>query len=109
MISFTLQLFNRAIFDKAELFRRNSEKEHLPRCWGCSNISFNAVEKCFGELYVSLKFIFDLSPEKEMQPDDSKIVRVTPVFKGGDRSDTNISVSMLFPSLSQIPSSKKNV
>ena len=44
-----------------------------------------------------------------MQPDGSKIVRVTPVFKGGDRSDTNISVSMLFPSLSQIPSSKKNV
>ena len=69
-------------------------------------ISFNVVEKCFGELYVSLKFIFDLSPEKEMLPDDSKIVRVTPVFKGGD---TNISVSMLFPSLSQIPLSKKDV
>ena len=107
MISFTTQLFNRAIFDKAELFRY--EKEHLPRCWSCSNISFNVVEKCFGELYVSLKFIFDLSPEKEMLPDDSKIVRVAPVFKGGDRSGTNISVSMLFPSLSQISSSKKNV
>ena len=33
------------------------------------------------------KFIFDLSPEKEMLSDDSKIVRVTPVFKGGDCSE----------------------
>ena len=83
------QLFSRAIFDKAEIFPKNSEtdKEHLPRCWGCSNISFNVAEKCFGELCVSLKFKFDLSPEKEMLPDDSKIVRVTPVFKGGDRSE----------------------
>ena len=37
--------------------------------------------------YVSLKFIFDLPPEKEMLPDDLKIFRVTPVFKGGDRSE----------------------
>ena len=46
------QLFNRAIFDEAELFHWNSEtdKVHLARCWGCSNVSFNAVEKCFSEL-----------------------------------------------------------
>ena len=83
------QLFNRAIFDETELFRWNSEtdKVHLPRCWGCSNVSFNAVEKCFGELYVSLKFILDWSLEKEMLSDDIKSVRVTPVFKGGHYSE----------------------
>ena len=82
-------LFNRAIFDKAKLFCSNSEtdKEHLPRCWGCSYISFNVVKECFGELYASLKFIFDLSLEKEMLPGDLKIVRFTPVFKGGDHSE----------------------
>ena len=52
-----------------------------------SNISFNVVKKCFGELYVSLKFIFDLSLEREMLPDDLKIARVTPVLKSGDRSE----------------------
>ena len=83
------QLFNRAILDKAELFRRNSEtdKERLPRFWGSSKIGFNVVKKWFGELCSSLKFIFDLSPEKEMLPDDLKIFRLTPVFKDGDRSE----------------------
>ena len=32
------------------------------------------------------KFVFHLSPEKEVS-DDLNIVRVTPVFKGGDRSE----------------------
>ena len=43
--------------------------------------------KCFAQLYVSLKFIFELSLENEMLRDDLKIVRVTPDFKGGDRSE----------------------
>ena len=33
------------------------------------------------------KFVFDISLEKEILPDDLQIVRVTPVFKGGDHSD----------------------
>ena len=49
------------------------------------------------------KFIFDISLEKEILPDDLQIVRVTPVFKGGDHSDygylTHISV---FPCFSKI-------
>ena len=50
---------------------------------GYSEISFNVV-KCFGELYDTLKFIFELSLEKGIFPDDLKIARATPVFKGSD-------------------------
>ena len=37
--------------------------------------------------YVLLKFIFGLLLEKEMLPHELKIVRGTPVFKGGDCSE----------------------
>ena len=41
------------IYDKAGLLNRNSEegKEHLARCSDYTEISFNVVKKCFGELY----------------------------------------------------------
>ena len=47
---------------------------------------FSVVKKCFDELYNLLKFIFDLSLEKRIFPDDLKIARFNPVFIGGDRS-----------------------
>ena len=47
---------------------------------------FSVVKKCFGELCDPLKFIFDLSLEKRIFPNDIKIVRINPVFIGGDRS-----------------------
>ena len=47
---------------------------------------FSVVKKCFGELSDPLKFIFDLSLEKRIFPDDIKIARINPVFIGGDRS-----------------------
>ena len=47
---------------------------------------FSVVKKCFGELSDPLKFIFDLSLEKRIFPDDLKIARFNPVFIGGDRS-----------------------
>ena len=47
---------------------------------------FSVAQKCFGELYNLLKFIFDLSLEKRIFPDDLKIARFNPVFIGGDRS-----------------------
>ena len=46
---------------------------------------FSVVKKCFGELSNPLKFIFDLSLEKRIFPDDLKIARINPVFIGGDR------------------------
>ena len=48
---------------------------------GNDEISFNVVKKCFGELYDPLKFIFELSLEKGIFPDDLKIARLTPVLK----------------------------
>ena len=48
---------------------------------------FNVVKKCFGELNDPLKFIFDLSLEKRIFPDDLKTARVNPGFKGGGRSN----------------------
>ena len=53
---------------------------------GLDEICFNVVKKCSGELYDPLKFIFELSLEKRIFPDDLKIAKVTPVFKGGDCS-----------------------
>ena len=53
---------------------------------GYDEIGFHVIQKCFGELYDPLKFNFKLSLEKEIFPDDLKIARVTPVFKGGDSS-----------------------
>ena len=45
---------------------------------------FNVRKKCFGELYDSLEFTFDISLEKMMFPDDLKVARFNPVFKVGD-------------------------
>ena len=58
----------------------------ISKCPGYDEISFDVVKKCFGELYDPLKFIFELSLEKEIFPDDLKIARVTSVFKGGHHS-----------------------
>ena len=41
----------------------------------------------FCKLYSIFKLIFHLLLEKEIFPDDLKIAKVTPVFKGGDRSE----------------------
>ena len=41
---------------------------------------FTDVKKCFGELYDSLKFTFDLSLEKIIFPDDLKSDRFNHVF-----------------------------
>ena len=40
----------------------------------------------FWRTYDSLKFIFDLSLEKRIFPDDVKTTRFNPVFIGGNRS-----------------------
>ena len=45
---------------------------------------FIVPKKCFGELYDSLEFTLDILLEKMMFPDDLKVARFNPVFKGGD-------------------------
>ena len=50
-------------------------------------VPLNEVKICFGKLYDALKFIFGLSLEKGIFPDGLKLIRVTPTFEGGNRSE----------------------
>ena len=50
-------------------------------------VPLNEVKICFGKLYDALKFIFGLSLEKGISPDGLKLIRVTPTFEGGNRSE----------------------
>ena len=70
---------------------------------GYDETSFNFVKKCFGELYDHLKFIFELSLEKVIFPDDLKIARNTSVFKVGDWSKLgNYRPILVLPCFSKI-------
>ena len=51
---------------------------------GFDDISFNVIKKCFSALHKPLLHIFNLSIIKGICPDDLKIARVIPSFKGGD-------------------------
>ena len=48
---------------------------------GYDEISFDVVKESLSELYDPLKFIFKLSLEKGIFPNDLKTARVTPVSK----------------------------
>ena len=54
---------------------------------GYDDISFNVVKKCFSSLCEPLKYLFNLSIEKGILPDDLKIAKVTPIYKADDKSD----------------------
>ena len=58
---------------------------------GYDDISFNVVKKCFSSLCeplaVCVKYLFNLSIEKGIFPDDLKIAKVTPIYKTDDKSD----------------------
>lgn len=98
-------LFSVPVTHKAWLFDGNSGvgKEHLPRCLGYYEISFNVVKKYFGELCGTFKFKFDLSLEKGILPGDLQITRVTSAFKGGDRSELeHFRPIPVFPRFSKI-------
>ena len=56
---------------------------------GYDDISYNVIKKCFGSLCEPLKYLFNLSIEKGVFPDDSKIARVTPIYKSEDSSDVS--------------------
>ena len=51
------------------------------------DISFNALKKCFSSLCEPLKYLFNLSIEKGIFPDDLKIAKVTPIYKTDDISN----------------------
>ena len=51
---------------------------------GYDYVSSKVVKKCFGVLHKTLLHIFNLSSQTGTFPDKRKIVRVTPLFKGGE-------------------------
>ena len=54
---------------------------------GHDGVSFNVIQKCFGELCESFKYLFNLSIVKGVFPDDLKIAKVTPIFKADNSSN----------------------
>ena len=54
---------------------------------GYDDISFNVLKKCFSSLCEPLKYLFNLSIEKGIFPDDLKIAKVTPIYKTDDISN----------------------
>ena len=50
-------------------------------------ISFDVIKSCFGSLSKPLLHIFRLSLEEGILPDDLRIAKVTPIFKGDDEND----------------------
>ena len=71
---------------------------------GNDEISFNVVKNCFGPLLKPLMFIFNLSLQKSLFPDELKIAKVTPVFKADDVNELGDyrPISVL-PCFSKIP------
>ena len=59
------------------------------------DVSFNITKKCFGVLCEPLIYLFQLSLEKGVFPDDLKIAKVTPIYKAGDSSDISNYRSIL--------------
>ena len=51
---------------------------------GYDDINFNVVKKCFGEINVPLKHLFNLLLENGIFPEKMKIAKVIPLFKNGD-------------------------
>ena len=47
-------------------------------------VSFNVIKNCFSELNMPLKYLFEVSLESGIFPDELKIARVIPLFKAGD-------------------------
>ena len=70
---------------------------------GYDDISYNVIKKSFGNLCEPLKYLFNLSIEKGVFPDDLKIVWVTPIYKGEDSSDiSNYRPISVLPCFSKI-------
>ena len=65
--------------------------------------SFNIIKKCFGVLCEPLIYLFQLSLEKRVFPDDLKIEKVTPIHKAGDNSNiSNYRPISVLPCFSKI-------
>ena len=67
------------------------------------DVSFNIIKNCFGVLCEPLTYLFQISLEKGVFPDDLKIAEVTPIYKTGDNSDvSNYRPISVLPCFSKI-------
>ena len=62
---------------------------------GYDDINFNVLKECFSSLCERLMYLFNLSIEKGIFPDDLNIAKVTPIYKADDKSDL-ISYRLVF-------------
>ena len=70
---------------------------------GFDGISFTVLKNCFGALHKPLLHVFNLSTVEGIFPDDIKIARVNPVFKGYDEKDLeNYAPISVLPCFSKI-------
>ena len=70
---------------------------------GVDDVSFNIIKKCFGTLCEPLIYLFQLSLEKGVFPDDLKNAKVTRIYKAGDSSDiSNYRSILVLPCFSKI-------
>ena len=70
---------------------------------GYDDIGFNVLRKCFSSLCEPLKYLFNLSIEKGIFPDDLKITKVTPIYKADHKSDlSNQKPTSVFSCFSKI-------
>ena len=54
---------------------------------GFDDISSNIMKQCFGTLNRPFRYIYDISLQQGVFPEEMKIAWVTPIFKGGEVSD----------------------
>ena len=54
---------------------------------GYDDISFNASNDAFNLIVEPVRYIFSNSLTQEIFPEDTKIARITPIYKGGDNEN----------------------
>ena len=54
---------------------------------GHDGVSFNVIQKSFGEICEPFKYLFNLPIVKGIFPDDLKIANVTPIYKADNSSN----------------------
>ena len=52
-------------------------------------VSFNVIKKCFGELCEPVKYLFNISINEGMFPDDLKFSKVTLIYKTDNSSNVS--------------------
>ena len=70
---------------------------------GYDDINFNVAKKCFGEINVPLKHLFNLLLENGIFHEKMKIAKVIPLFKNGDPENiTNYRPISVLPCFSKV-------